>query len=75
MTPMRGANQRTADTAEKGVGKMNQTLHEAREAYLDHLKAQGKKDRTLYTYGRDFDQIEAFFGADRKLTATTLWNG
>ena len=50
---------------------MNETLHEAREAYLEHLKAQGKKDRTLYTYGRDFDQIEAFFGEGKKLTAIT----
>ena len=43
------------------------TLHEAAQAYLEHLRAQGKKDRTLYTYGKDFQQMEAFFGADRKL--------
>lgn len=43
------------------------TLHEAAQAYLEHLRAQGKKDRTLYTYGKDFEQMEAFFGADRKL--------
>lgn len=43
------------------------TLHEAAQAYLEHLRAQGKKERTLYTYGKDFQQMEAFFGADRKL--------
>jgi hypothetical protein len=43
------------------------TLHEAAQAYLEHLRTQGKKDRTLYTYGKDFQQMEAFFGADRKL--------
>ncbi len=46
---------------------MNDTLHEAGQAYLEHLKSQGKKERTVYTYGKDFEQIEAFFGADRKL--------
>jgi site-specific recombinase XerD len=43
------------------------TLHEAAQAYLEHLRGQGKKERTLYTYSRDFDQMETFFGADRKL--------
>ncbi len=43
------------------------TLHEAAQAYLEHLREQGKKERTLYTYGQDFKQMEAFFGADRKL--------
>ncbi len=43
------------------------TLHEAAQAYLEHLRTQGKKERTLYTYGKDFQQMEAFFGADRKL--------
>ena len=46
---------------------MNETLHTAAEAYLEHLKAEGKSERTLYTYRKDFEQIEAFFGADRKL--------
>ncbi len=46
---------------------MTDTLHEAAQAYLEHLKGEGRKERTLYTYGKDFEQIEAFFGADRKL--------
>jgi len=48
---------------------MNETLHEAAQAFLEHLRAQGKTERTLYTYGKDFEQIEAFFGAERKLTS------
>ena len=47
---------------------MSETLHEATQAYLEHLKGEGKKERTLYTYGKDLEQIEAFFGASRKLT-------
>ena len=50
---------------------MNETLHEAAETYIEHLKAEGKKDRTLYTYKKDFEQIEGFFGQDKKL-ATIL---
>ena len=46
---------------------MTDTLHEAGQAYLEHLRIQGKKERTVYTYGKDLQQIEAFFGADRKL--------
>ncbi len=46
---------------------MTDTLHEAARGYLEHLKGEGKKERTLYTYGKDFEQIEAFFGASRKL--------
>jgi site-specific recombinase XerC len=48
---------------------MNETLHQAMEAYLEHLKSEGKKDRTLFTYGKDAEQIEAFFGPDKKLSA------
>jgi site-specific recombinase XerD len=45
------------------------TLHEAAEAYLDHLRQAGKKERTIYTYAKDLGQIEAFFGADKPLSA------
>lgn len=44
-------------------------LHSAAQGYLEHLKDQGKTERTLYTYGKDFEQIEAFFGPDKKLTS------
>jgi hypothetical protein len=45
------------------------TLHDAAQAYLQHLKATGKTDATVYTYGKDFELIEGHFGAERKLTA------
>jgi len=45
------------------------TLHEAAQAFLEHLREEGKKERSLYTYARDLMQIEAFFGPDRKLGA------
>jgi len=48
---------------------MGETLHTAAEAYLEHLKAQGKKERTLFTYGKDFEQIEAFFGPEKDLAS------
>lgn len=52
---------------------MNQkTLHEAIEEYLEHLKAQGKTERTLYTYGKDFEQVEAYFGPEKKLTSILI---
>ena len=41
------------------------TLHAAAQAFLEHLRTQGKSERTLYTYGKDFEQLEAFFGSDR----------
>lgn len=30
----------------------NGTLHEAAQAFLEHLRQQGKKERTLYTYAQ-----------------------
>ncbi|MDH7602241.1 MAG: hypothetical protein QHI38_08855 [Armatimonadota bacterium] len=45
----------------------DKTLHEAIEEHIEYLKAQGKSERTLYTYGKDFEQIEAYFGSDKKL--------
>ena len=43
------------------------TLHDALQEYLEHLKACGKSERTLYTYSKDAEQIEAHFGLDKKL--------
>ena len=47
---------------------MTTTLHEAAQDYLKHLRQAGKKERTLYTYGQDFRQIEAFFGAEKPIS-------
>jgi site-specific recombinase XerD len=43
------------------------TLHDAAEAYLAHLKAEGKSEATVYTYRKDFELIESFLGKDRQL--------
>ncbi len=43
------------------------TLHVAIEEHIEYLKSQGKSERTLYTYGKDFEQIEAYFGPEKKL--------
>jgi len=47
----------------------NSTIHDAAQAYLEHLRQQGKKERTLYTYAKDFDLIEGFFGGDKPLAS------
>ena len=46
-----------------------QTLGHALVDYLDYLKAEGKSERTIYTYRKDTEQIIEFFGTDRKLTS------
>jgi len=43
------------------------TLHDALQEYLGALRENGKSERTLYTYGRDLEQVETFFGPDKKL--------
>ena len=45
------------------------TLGQAMADYLEHLKSEGKSERTIYTYSRDIEQIIGFFGTDRKLTS------
>jgi site-specific recombinase XerD len=47
----------------------NATLHAATQGYLEHLRQAGKKERTIYTYAKDIEQIEAFFGGDKPLAA------
>lgn len=45
----------------------DKTLHDALQEYLGALRNDGKSERTLYTYGRDAEQIEAHFGSNKKL--------
>lgn len=45
------------------------TLHDALREYLSALRNDGKSERTLYTYNKDAEQIEAHFGPDKKLGA------
>ena len=47
----------------------DKTLHEAMNEYLEHLRTEGKSERTLYTYDRDVQQIIGFFGNEKKLSA------
>lgn len=47
----------------------NPTIHDDAQAYLEHLRQQGKKERTIYTYGKDFQIIEGFFGGDKPLAS------
>ena len=47
----------------------DKTLNEGLSEYLEHLKGQGKSERTIYTYGKDTEQIEAYFGPEKKLSA------
>ena len=48
------------------------TLHDAVLEHLEYLKSQGKSERTLYTYRKDLEQVEAFFGPDKKLSAILI---
>ena len=48
------------------------TLHDAVHEHLEYLKGQGKSERTLYTYSKDLEQVEAFFGPDKKLSAILI---
>lgn len=50
----------------------NKTLHDAVLEHLEYLKGQGKSERTLYTYGKDLEQVEAYFGPDKKLSAILI---
>jgi site-specific recombinase XerD len=47
-------------------------LKEATELYLLYLQDSGKSPRTLYTYGKDLDQIIAFFGPEKEIRQITL---
>lgn len=47
--------------------KQEITLQEATERFLKALERAGKSPRTLYTYGKDCEQMLAFFGPEKKL--------
>jgi hypothetical protein len=50
------------------TAKHDITLQEATERFLKALEEAGKSPRTLYTYGKDCEQMLAFFGPDKKLS-------
>lgn len=41
------------------------TLTRTAQLFIEHLRDTGKKNRTLYTYRKDLDIVEAFFGGER----------
>lgn len=47
----------------------DKTLHDGLLEYLQYLRDQGKSERTIYTYTKDAEQIEAYFGSEKKLAA------
>jgi site-specific recombinase XerD len=47
-------------------------LQEALETYLEGLQKAGKSERTLYTYRKDCEQIQSFFGLNRQLNSILL---
>lgn len=51
---------------------MSITLAEAAQQYLVMLENQGKQPATLYTYGKDLEQIQAFFGEEKLVNAISL---
>ncbi len=49
------------------MSKKVTTLKEAVEKYMEHLEAEGKTERTRYTYLMDLKLALAHFGEDKKL--------
>jgi len=45
------------------------TLKGAAPQCVDHLKAAGRNERTVHTYGKQLKVIMGFFGEDRKVSA------
>ena len=39
--------------------------------FLDHLKSNGKKEKTLYTYGKDMEIFLEHFGPDKSIQKIT----
>jgi site-specific recombinase XerC len=39
--------------------------------FLDHLKTLGKRERTLYTYGKDMEIFLEHFGSDKSIKKIT----
>lgn len=60
---------KTPTTTTKTGNTQTPSLEELSTAYLAYLKEQGKTDKTLYTYGKDLDEVKNFFGPDKSLSA------
>ncbi len=51
----------------EGSGELVETVNR----FLDHLKAKGKKERTLYTYGKDMELLVNHFGNGKAINKIT----
>ena len=49
------------------------TVKQTAKAFLNHLQGLGKKERTIYTYKKDLELAESFFGADKQLAEIQSW--
>ncbi len=49
------------------------TIGQTAKDFIEHLRQTGKKERTLYTYSKDLDQIGAFFGKDKPIDGIQAW--
>jgi len=48
------------------------TIQNANEAFIGHLREKGKKERTIYTYKKDLELAETFFGKNKMLSKLTV---
>ncbi|MDX1919088.1 MAG: hypothetical protein SFT81_08160 [Candidatus Caenarcaniphilales bacterium] len=46
---------------------MSITLKQASMDFMDWMRESGKAERSLYNYGKDLEQIQAYFGEDKLL--------
>ena len=46
-------------------------LVEKTNQFLDYLKSKGKKEKTLYTYGKDVELLVNHFGKEQAITKIT----
>jgi site-specific recombinase XerD len=48
------------------------TIAQASAKFLEHLKENGKSERTIYTYRKDLEIVEAFFHGDKDIKEMRL---
>lgn len=51
----------------EGSGELVETVNQ----FLDYLKSQGKKEKTLYTYGKDVELLVQHFGKEKAINKIT----
>jgi len=51
----------------EGSGELVENVNQ----FLDHLKSKGKKEKTLYTYGKDMELLVQHFGNGKAISKIT----